>query len=274
MSKSNQVSWSLALLLTCVLSAGCQKDRSDRYDRPDDQARTSSTYPTSTSTTGMNKPREANYPDGQNTARTGNQGNTSGMGSTANTGNRQNTGMNAGDSDRSVAGVLRNWPAKPKEAAEQLISRYGNPSEISPTRLTWTNKGTWREITLSREEIPHDWPMPHTDFLEQVVNFDVPAEKYSELAKFDGSVFAERTKGTLAARCDKEENNILALNLAHEIISGEKSAEDARREFEETAMAAMRGEKPEKMARLMFEPQRSKTGDRDSAAKPAAGAGR
>jgi hypothetical protein len=176
--------------------------------------------------------------------------------------------------EQSVAAILRNWPAKPKEAAEKLISRYANPSEMTSSRLIWTNKGTWKEIILTREEIPHDWPVPHMDFLEQVVNLEVPPEKFTDLAKFDGSVIAERTKGTLAARCDKEENNILALNLAHEVISGKKNWEDARREFEETAMAAMRGERSEKMSRLMFEPQRSRSGDRDSAARPAAGAGR
>lgn len=50
----------------------------------------------------------------------------------------------------------------------------------------------------------------------------VPPEKYEEVAGYDGSVIAERTKGELAARCDMEEANHVALNLAHEIVTGER----------------------------------------------------
>ncbi len=53
--------------------------------------------------------------------------------------------------------------------------------------------------------------------------YKVPTEKYSDLAKFEGSVVADRTQGLLRARCDKEGNNMLALNFANDIITGKKT---------------------------------------------------
>ncbi|HSH38363.1 MAG TPA: hypothetical protein VK993_06230 [Chthoniobacterales bacterium] len=44
----------------------------------------------------------------------------------------------------------------------------------------------------------------------------MPPEKVSELAKFDGSVIVERTKGEVIARCDMESANFLAINMMHE----------------------------------------------------------
>lgn len=50
--------------------------------------------------------------------------------------------------------------------------------------------------------------MPHKDMLLQVIAYEVPADKFDDLAAFDGSVIAERTRGEIAARCDKEAANI------------------------------------------------------------------
>lgn len=107
--------------------------------------------------------------------------------------------------------------------------------------------------------------MPHVDVLEQVISYRVPPDKFDELAEYDGSVIAERTKGTLAARCDKEAMNFLALNLAHDIITGKRSVGDARKFYAATAMATMKGEMPPYVQQLQFTPPAA-AGDPD---KPA-----
>ena len=48
------------------------------------------------------------------------------------------------------------------------------------------------------------------------------------MAQFDGSVIPERTAGEVSARCHDEEANSLALNLMHDIVTGAKTAEEAR----------------------------------------------
>ena len=116
----------------------------------------------------------------------------------------------------------------PKKSAEQTIEKYGAPNEALESRLIWYNNGAWKRTIVYRDEVLHNFPAPHTDVIEQFIDYTVPAEKFSELAAFDGSVIVERTKGEVSARCDMEAANILALNLMHDIVTGKCDAEKAR----------------------------------------------
>jgi hypothetical protein len=88
-----------------------------------------------------------------------------------------------------------------------------------------------------------------------VVSYNVPSDKFDELAAYDGSVIAERTRGELAARCDKEGANILALNLANDIITGKRSVEDARKTYGEQMVAFASGKPAPLVEKLTFQPQ-------------------
>lgn len=169
-------------------------------------------------------------------------------------------GLSQSEVDRLIA----DWPSKPKEAARTLISKYGPPSDGCKTVLIWKEEGPWHKTCLMNHEIEHHFPIEHTDFLEQVVFYKVPVDKFDDLAQFEGSVYPDRTAGTLAARCDKEENNILILNLAHEVITGKRSPEDARKAASDFVKQAQSGQKPEIMQRLMFQPQTRAAADPDT----------
>jgi hypothetical protein len=75
----------------------------------------------------------------------------------------------------------------------------------------------------------------------------------------------DRNKGEMSARCQGEASNFLALNLAHEIIQGRKSVQEARRVYGEAMKARREGRPPEIMQRLMFEIPRGPTGELDEA---------
>jgi len=158
------------------------------------------------------------------------------------------------------------WLDGPKKAAKMMQEKYGEPNGMTPTRLVWTDKGPFKEIILLNEEIQHDFPMPHKDYLQNVVQIKVPTDKVGELAEFDGSIIVDRTRGTIGARCDIEAHNLLALNLAYDIITGKKNAEEARMAYGEMAMKAMKGEKGEYLTKLMLQPIPS-AGDPDMALK-------
>ena len=85
---------------------------------------------------------------------------------------------------------------------------------------------------------------------------------FTPLAEFDGSVVAERTAGEVSARCHDEEANNLALNLMHDIVSGEKSVEDARAYYTKEFLDYRRKKPTPYMERLRFEP-RGSTADPD-----------
>jgi hypothetical protein len=151
---------------------------------------------------------------------------------------------------------LRGWPEASRKAGEAMIGKYGRPDEVTPTMLVWHDTGPWKRTVLYKEEVQHTFPKAHTDVLEQFVDYRVPVDKYDELAQYDGSVIAERTRGELSARCDKEEMNFLALNLAHEIATGKRTVEDARRFYARTAAAFMAGQTGSPYVQgLMFSPQ-------------------
>jgi hypothetical protein len=150
--------------------------------------------------------------------------------------------------------VIEYWPEVPRNVANEMITKYGQPDGVTPSRLIWENRGPWREIIVYRNEVQHNFPTPHTDVLEQVINYQVPAELFDELAAYDGSVIVERTRGTMAARCDKEAANFLALNLAHDIVTGEKTVEEARAAYAQAVAALQRGERPLYTQGLQFRP--------------------
>lgn len=150
--------------------------------------------------------------------------------------------------------VLQDWPDTSKKAAQAMIKKYGQPQEVTATRLIWHDNGPWKRTTVINEEIDHDFPMPHKDVLEQTVNYDVPADRFDDLARYDGSVMVERTRGEISARCDKEEANFLALNLAHEIVTGKRSVDEAREFYATTMKEMMSGKMSPYVKGLRFKP--------------------
>lgn len=124
--------------------------------------------------------------------------------------------------------ILREWPEESREAAQVVVDTYGEPDEATPNAMTWHRPGPWKRITASKVFYQHDFPAPHTDSVESVIDYRVPPDKFSALAEFDGSVIVERTAGEVSARCHDEQANFLALNLMHDIVCGRKSPEEAR----------------------------------------------
>ncbi len=118
-------------------------------------------------------------------------------------------------------------------------------------------------MELTADEVVHNFPTTHTDYLTQYVDYPVPVEKASELIAFDGSVLIDRTSGELGARCDHEAYNTLTLNLAVEIINGTRTVDDARRFYAETAAAFVMGRPAPYAEGLLFEPASEGAADPD-----------
>ena len=136
-----------------------------------------------------------------------------------------------------VGRIMSEWPKMSQSAVKEMVEKYGPPNEVMESRFIWYNNGPWKRSTCYRDEIPHHFPNPHSDVLECVIDYQVPVEKLPELAKFDGSLVVERTKGEVISRCDMEAANFLALNMMHEIVTGNMTAEQARGFLTETAAA-------------------------------------
>ena len=150
--------------------------------------------------------------------------------------------------------MLQQWPEKSRTAVMEMKEKYGEPTGMTPTMVVWDNSGPFLRTIVYKEPILHKFPMEHMDYVEQFVNYGVDPKWYDELGMYDGSVMVDRTKGELSARCDKEPMNLLALNLAHDIITGKRTVEDARMFYGKTAMAFKNGDKSsEYVTGLMFD---------------------
>jgi hypothetical protein len=159
--------------------------------------------------------------------------------------------------------IINTWPPKSQEVAQSMIQKYGPPDEMTPSCLIWRNNWPWKRTVVYRDEVRHLFPTPHTDLLEQTIDYQVPPEKFGDLASYNGSVMAGRTAGKLAARCDKEEMNFLALNLAHDLIIAKCTVYEARRMHTEIAVAFMMEDPHAYTQGLQFEMAKSNTSDPD-----------
>ena len=130
-----------------------------------------------------------------------------------------------------AAGYMQDWPKESREAAQLVIDKYGEPSEASESELIWHRPGPWKRMVATKAFYKHDFPTPHIDAVESVIDYRVPPEKVRAVAEFDGSVIVERTAGEVSARCHDEEANFLALNLMHDIVTGRRSVSEARRHY-------------------------------------------
>lgn len=162
-----------------------------------------------------------------------------------------------------VSRTIEHWPDESREAAKLVIDKYGPPPEMTDSELIWDRPGPWKRIVASKAFHRHNFPAPHADAVQSFIDYRVPLEKVSELAEFDGSVILDRTAGEVSARCHDEEANFLALNLMHDIVTGEKTADEAR-DYYAKEFADYRRKKPTPyMEGLHFKPAAGSAADPD-----------
>lgn len=151
--------------------------------------------------------------------------------------------------------VLAYWPEESREAAQLVVDKYGEPHESTASQLTWFAVGEWKRVVATKALWEHRFPAPHYDSVESIIDYRVAPDLFSALAQFDGSVVARRTMGELSATCHDEEANRLALNLAHDLISGDRDVPDARAYYSKEFTDSRRKAPTPYMQKLHFAPQ-------------------
>lgn len=171
---------------------------------------------------------------------------------------------------QSGAQVIQQWPEASREAAQLVLDQHGEPDEITESQLVWYGRKPWKRIIASKVYYDHHFPTQHTDSVETVIDYHVPPDKFNALAEFDGSVIVERTAGEVSARCHDEQANMLALNLMHDIVTGKKSAAEARSYYAKEFLDYRRKKPTPYMDKLHFSVDNPDTGDPDEALLSAA----
>ncbi len=166
--------------------------------------------------------------------------------------------------DKSPSPSIAQWPQDAREAAQLVVDQYGEPDEVAASWVVWHRPGPWKRIVASREPHEHNFPAPHLDSVESVINYRFPAEKAEDIYMFDGSVVINRTEGEVSARCHDEQANFLALNLMHDIATGRKTVQQARDYYAREFIDARRKKPTPYMQSLHFTPAQGGTTDPDS----------
>ena len=65
---------------------------------------------------------------------------------------------------------IEDWPEGSREAAQLVIDQYGPPDEVTKTQLTWHKRGAWKRIVALRSFYQHNFPAPHFDCVESVID--------------------------------------------------------------------------------------------------------
>lgn len=169
-------------------------------------------------------------------------------------------------SKKSIDSHIAEWPEDSKKAAGAMIGKYGLPSDYTRNSLVWHNVGPFAKTIVYKEPVKHLFPTPHNDVVEHFVYYASPeADKVAQVWEFSGSVSLDRTMGMMSARSDSEEANILALNLADQIIKGEKNVDEARMEYGQTLMqlSEASGQPSHLTKTLVFSTANDRVGDPD-----------
>lgn len=130
--------------------------------------------------------------------------------------------------DNNMMPDIKSWPEASQMAAKEMMNKYGKPNESTPHMLVWHNNGPWKKTIIFNMETKHLFPIDHMDVMEQIIDHSVPTDKLTALGEYDGSVTVYRTDGEISAKCDSEGANFLAINLAHDVLTGKKTVQAAR----------------------------------------------
>jgi hypothetical protein len=150
--------------------------------------------------------------------------------------------------------TLASWPEATRRLGAQLVTKYGQPAEVTSRQVTWHDNAPWKRTTLYKDGPQHNFAAPHKDVLEQVIHYKVPADKLAALAQFNGSIVANITRGELVSSADSEDLNFLGLNVADAVVKGDRTPEEARTYYAQIVRAKMIKEPEADLQRLRFTP--------------------
>lgn len=147
---------------------------------------------------------------------------------------------------------LAGWPEARLRLAVELVMEYGRPQDATFHEITWYANEPWKRTILYRMGVKHNFPLPHEDVLEQTVNYRVPIAKVGDLIAYDGSLVVDHTRGELSAHCDSEQQNRIMLNIADDIVTGQRSVDGALAYHAQIIRAMQDGDPESYPLRLKF----------------------
>lgn len=150
--------------------------------------------------------------------------------------------------------IILLWPAYSYRLARRMIARYGLPVDSTEDRVVWRDIGPWKRTVVYRNPPSDGLFRKSRGRLEQSVRYEFPKDRAAALKEFDRTIEADEKEGLLTARTDDESSNLLALNLADDVLRGRRTPQDAAEFRAKTARLSDSGKSSPYLERLMFVP--------------------
>ena len=129
--------------------------------------------------------------------------------------------------------LLSHW--KNRDAAEyvlKLIRTFGIPHTLNRYEACWYDSiGNFCEVVVKDESVSHEVPVPHVDFCYATMKIEVPVDKVGVLAYVSESIFVDRLKKEVTARCAMLIKNAITLQLVQEVATDELNQDEAMSEY-------------------------------------------
>ena len=159
--------------------------------------------------------------------------------------------------------LTQGWPEASTKSAKDMITKYGDPAEVTSQRLVWRgNVAPFKEIIVHKEVYSHNFPFLHKDTLEHVVEYQPKVDKVDDVLRYNGAIVFNKIRGEMSSFSNSEAMNILSLNLADKIMKGQMGSEAARVKLGKEYLNFMNGEKSAVTSVLDFGTQ-YQTADQD-----------
>jgi len=151
---------------------------------------------------------------------------------------------------------LQQWPEASRTIASSMIEKYGQPDEFTQGKLIWKDRAPFKRVAVYR------FPTHHYDMLEQTVDYFYGSQFVQWASPAPMMQMGETTvvpnvdRFELSSISNSEDNNVLALNLANDVLHGRISPKQANQEYGDVTMRTLSGKTSAATERLSFTPSR------------------
>lgn len=131
--------------------------------------------------------------------------------------------------------VVSGWSEKSRLAARLMIKGYGSPDEVGSARLVWHGNGPWKRTIVRDLPMPYAWAEGEDlGVIEQSVSYRLTPEQAAAAAPLSDRLACDAEEMEMSSRSDREELNILRLNLANDVVRRLLTVEEARDAYART----------------------------------------
>lgn len=140
----------------------------------------------------------------------------------------------------------------PKDRYKDVVNEFGEPDYVQSKRggmAIWSDSTLksrghcWDQVLMLDEQIPHEKPGPHVDFLYSWYSLYVPDDKVNDVRDISESITYDPLKRQVRGRCHFMGANAATVLLAKRVATGEMSIKDAKDNYGPYIMKTIKAHK-------------------------------